>query len=294
MCNHKYITDRYGYGPNGNKCPYTQMYHELPLDRNGVCLFHSNDLNWKRENQFTTKFLQLVQLLDEHSNIAYYDFSEFVFVGKPLKSTKNSEPWVFKFSETVFRKEATFLGALFTDPVELLNVKFKNGANFKGAIFKKGLEMQKCSVGSSTFDEAVFEKNVYFEDTHFSGTYTTFVCSVFNKSAKFVNSTFDGMAIFSEAIFNKSKDRDSMTEFADVEFSFKKDMKGTIRLKNVNFNNISNVSRKRIIQLSKVGKVEIGPGCIKYRFQTETKTIFIGKDNQFLILIIIVKKYYSV
>ncbi len=143
MCNHKYITDRYGYGPNGNKCPYTQMYRELPLDRSGVCLFHSNDLNWKRENKFTTKFLQLVQLLDEHSNKDYYDFSEFVFVGKPLKSNKNSEPCVFKLLETVFRKEAKFLGALFTDPVELLNVKFKNGANFKGAIFKKGLEMQK-------------------------------------------------------------------------------------------------------------------------------------------------------
>ena len=28
MCNHNYSIDRvhYGYGPNGDKCPYTELY----------------------------------------------------------------------------------------------------------------------------------------------------------------------------------------------------------------------------------------------------------------------------
>jgi len=33
-----------------------------------------------------------------------------------------------------------------------------------------------------------------------------------------------------------------------------------------------------------LGKVEIASGCIKYRFQTEIKTISINRDNQALIL----------
>jgi len=36
--------------------------------------------------------------------------------------------------------------------------------------------------------------------------------------------------------------------------------------------------------LAKSGKVEIGSGCIKYRFQTEVRTILIGESNASLIL----------
>lgn len=380
MCNHKYTTDRYGYGTNGDKCPYTQLYRqlqnekkselkkidsrlELPMDNNGICLFHSHDLNWKRENKFTEKFLQLVQLLDDYNPGQYYDFSEFLFVGETTRSKKNSESYAFKLSETVFRKEARFNGAVFTDPMELDKVSFKNGANFSYATFKDSLIIQKCSIGSSNFDRAVFEKNATFKDSYFPGSYTIFTDSVFNNMVKFIDTKFDGMVVFSGAIFNRSKDASFVAKFqhvvfegsviftdsifccpaefrdvtfnlnaefvdtsfntskstfkynnADVQFyniglnedgllifestdsqnkmfnetdailSFEENIKGVLRFKNVNFNNISNASRNRIFELSKAGKVEIGPGCIKYRYQTQTKTIFIGVDNQFLIL----------
>lgn len=380
MCNHKYTRDRSGYGPKGDKCPYTKLYREfknknnskfkksdfpleLPLDSTGVCLFHSHDLNWKREKHFTKRFLQLVQLLDEYSSKDYYDFEEFVFVGEELESEKNSKSFILKLVDTVFKKEAKFAGSLFTDPVQFHNIEFKRYCSFGGATFKDTLETEKCSIHSAVFDKAVFEKNASFEDTHFLGAYTIFTSSVFYNTAKFMNARFDGIAVFSDAVFNKSKDdefaakfhtvvfensaiftgsiffcpaefrnvtfnltaefidtffgaskstlrynhtdvmfysiglekdgllifesRDSKTKMfndTDATFSFKGEVKGTLRFKNVNFNNITQKSRERLFDLEKAGRVEIGPGCIKYRFQTETKTILTGSDNQLLIL----------
>lgn len=380
MCNHKYTRDRSGYGPKGDECPYTEWYRELnnkkisnhqdsnsqlelPLDSTGVCLFHSHDLNWKREKQFTKKFLQLVQLLDEYSSKEYYDFCEFVFVGEQLESKKNSESYIFKLVKTVFMKEAKFAGAVFTEAVKFHNVEFKSYCSFEGAAFKDKLVLEKCSLASTYFDATVFEKNVYFEDDHFCGTFAIFTHAVFYNSVRFLNTKFDGMAVFSDAVFNKSKDdafaatfqnvvfknsaiftgsiffcpaefrsvifnlnaefidtlfgasksslryiqkdvsfiniglnkngllifegRDAKTKMfddTDADISFKGEVKGIIRFKNVNFNNIIQESREELFNLEKAGRVEIGPGCIKYRFQTETKTIPADSHNQSLIL----------
>lgn len=379
MCNHKYSKNWHRYGLNIDQCAYTQMYQhlkdeknpklqiidfqaELPLDKNGMCLFHSYDLNWKRENEFTKKFKQLVELLDEYDTKQYYDFAEFVFVGD-CKSKKNSEIFEFKLFETVFKKEAKFYGAVFIDSVEFNGVTFKTGVNFDDATFKKRLVMQKCILDSAGFQNTVFEKEAVFGNIYFSNSNTTFTGSVFYNSVRFWDSKFEGMTIFSGAIFNKSEGIDFAAIFrnivfehiaiftdstfycpvefrevafylnaeftdisfmaskstirysqsntlfhdidlkengiilfestdsqkklfneTDVDFHFKEDIKGIIRFKNVNFNNISNKSREQLKRFEKAGNVEIGPGCIKYRFQTETKTIFVGKDNQCLIL----------
>lgn len=380
MCNHKYTIDRYRHGFKGDKCPYTQMYRvwakdikakgkpmdaglQLPLDKNGVCLFHSNDFDWKRENKFLQRFLQLVRLLDEYDSKTYYDFAEFVFVGERLEAKKDGSLYALVFSKVVFSKEAKFIGSTFADSTQFHALTFEKGVDFVGAIFKDKLGMRECSVTSSGFDKTFFEKNVHFQDVHFLGTYAIFSDAVFNNSVFFRECKFEGMAILSYVVFNQSKDaafaamfsdtvfensvsftdskffcpvefrkvtfnlnvefidtffgsskstlrynqsdisfnnillnekgvmvfestdsENKMFNETDASFSFKEEVKGIIRFKNVNFNNISNVSRERLRKLESEGKVEIGPGCIKYRFQTETRTIPIAKDNQFLIV----------
>ncbi len=380
MCNHKYTIDRYSYGPKADKCPYTEMYPvwakdiknkgkpvdaglELPLDQNGECLFHSKNLDWKRANKFLQRFLQLVRLLDEYDGKDYYDFAEFVFVGAPSEVRKKGSSYALDLSKVVFSKDARFGGSTFAGSTRFHEVVFGKHINFAGAVFKDKVAMSDCSVGSCSFDKTVFEKNVTFEGVHFSGTYAIFTDSVFNNTVFFRDSRFEVMVIFSDALFNRSKDAafaakfhdivfknsanftssrffcpvefrgvtfNSSVEFidtffgasksvlrniqsdihfsnillnengvmvfestdsenkmfneTDASFSFKGDVKGLIRFKNVNFNNISNVSREKLKNLESEGKVEIGPGCIKYRFQTETRSIPIAKENQFLIV----------
>lgn len=70
----------------------------------------------------------------------------------------------------------------------------------------------------------------------------------------------------------------------DVQFSFKEDPTGTIAFENVNFSNISTLSRDRLTRLAKAGRVEIGSGCIKYRFQTEIRTVSTQECNSPLII----------
>jgi len=383
MCNHKYT---FNYSQQrasiGKECPYARIYSELknnkapnfeniasnlelPLDSHGICIFHSNELKWKRENDFTTKFLELLQLLNAYNDDSYcYDFAEFVFVGEHLKSRKDVKYRVFNLPDCTLNKEADFIGALFVDRVELNNISFKLGATFQEARFNGELKMKNISFGSADFRKTIFEQSVFFEDVDFLG-YALFEDSQFTGSSsaliKFSNSKFCGLTDFSGAavkskhtdctlLFENVKFEDSVYftdctfdcsvsfknvefdfagEFIDtsfnttksmrrfrycavefleievnkngslifqstdsqnkmfnqeVEFSFKKDIEGTIRFENVNFNNISDSSRKNLIRLSKLGKVAIGPGCIKYRFQTETKTILIDENNQSLIL----------
>lgn len=70
----------------------------------------------------------------------------------------------------------------------------------------------------------------------------------------------------------------------DVQMSFKEDPSGTIRFENVNFNLFTPSSKERLTQLAKLGHVEIGSGCIKYRFQTSVQTISVSQGNAPLIL----------
>ena len=70
----------------------------------------------------------------------------------------------------------------------------------------------------------------------------------------------------------------------DVELSFKEEPAGTIRFDNVNFHKFTAQSRLRLTRLAKLGIVEIGPGCIKYRFQTAVRTISVSESNLPLVI----------
>ena len=78
MCTHTYAVNSTLRLPRtiDKSCPYSEIYHEfnnkisdinkrkldddLPLDKNGVCLFHSTDLEWKKKNRFITRFYDLL------------------------------------------------------------------------------------------------------------------------------------------------------------------------------------------------------------------------------------------
>src|SRR5829696_600170 len=82
ICNHSYaVHSQHRPRSMGKQCPHSLLYDRLrstnlspeieaapflPVDDHGACIFHSKEIAWKRQNDFTGKFLQLVQLLDEH------------------------------------------------------------------------------------------------------------------------------------------------------------------------------------------------------------------------------------
>lgn len=141
MCNHSYIAENFKqHRSMGKRCPYPEFYEKarstessapeanlapaLPMDDHGACIFHSQEIAWKRKNDFKGKFLQLVQLLDAAGEERDYDFAEFVFVGSEIRTKNGSEEHVLDIEDTVFRKQAYFTGASFLDSFDLEGCRF--------------------------------------------------------------------------------------------------------------------------------------------------------------------------
>lgn len=371
MCNHTY-TANYKRMPRtmGERCPYPEFYERarsgtagesvslLPLDLSGACIFHSRDVAWKREHDFESHFLRLVQLLIAEPEAKHFDFAEFAFVGA------SSKPHTLRILDTVFPQKSYFTAASFLDPVTFEGVDFPNGANFSKATFAgdlqvtkahfNGLELSGAVLGHLvSFDQVEIVSYAHFDDARFTGTAfgcvvrfedcrfdaitdfsgasfvlgeessVGFVRTRFEESADFQRARFHCQVVFSEVSFAGTTDfidtsfdsvasaaryRGSAVEFNqieitagailrfestdpqrklfdhDVQFSFKETPAGLIRFENVNFKNISPASRERLTELARSGRVEIGSGCIKYRFQTPITKIDVSEGNTPLIV----------
>ncbi|HSY50290.1 MAG TPA: CHAT domain-containing protein [Thermoanaerobaculia bacterium] len=380
MCNHRYIGN-YAHMPQsmGQRCPYPGLYDELlsktsealpanlsplPIDRHGACVFHSQEIAWKRGKDFQRRFLQLVELLDAGEGPNYYDFAEFVCVGGSVDGESGSERDVLRIEDATFRKAVYFTAASFLDSLELDRVDFQGGATFDHATFAGDLKVRnttirglnlcdasmarRVSFSSVQFrDHALFNNGrfngtmsgavVRFEDSRFEGITdfsgavftlgdessvafwqirfedftnfqnTQFHCHVafddvsFGYVTEFVDTLFDsvgssaryrGSAVELKRIevpmdavltFKSTSPRNKMFNH-DVQMSFKEEPAGTIRFDNVNFHKITSESRLRLTRLAKLGIVEIGAGCIKYRYQTSVRTISVSDSNQPLVI----------
>lgn len=381
MCNHSYIDHPSIPRTMGKRCPYTELYEQsaliasnaggaepmalLPVDSRGACIFHSQDIEWKRKNDFSARFLQLVRLLDSQGAVSDYDFVEFIFVGNEARKESRSQVHTLHLRDLTFRKQAYFIGASFLDSFTLEDVNFQGGANFVGTTFTGDLRIEKTRFNGLDFTRAKFTRaasfvkveylnfalfgkaqftgstgggyTVRFEDSRFEGitdfsdvafalgdeesvgfltvqfedstdfTGTQFNCQVvfrdvsFASATDFIDTSFDtirssaryrGAAVEFNQIEVKAKavltfmstDPQNKMFNHDVQISFKEDPTGIIRFENVNFDRIIKGSKDRLTRLAKSGRVEIGSGCIKYRFQTDVRTIAITQGNAPLII----------
>ncbi len=214
-----------------------------------------------------------------------------------------------------------FSDAKFTDGVSFREVEFLSFALFPKAIFRAtrtgALIFFKDSrfEGITDFSAANFtlseESVVCFENVEFQDVVdfrnTRFNCQVdfsdvsFTDTTDFVDTYFDmirstaryrGTAVEFNRIqvgtdavlsFISSDSHNKMFNH-DVQMSFKEDPSGLLRFENVNFNLFTPGSKERLTLLAKSGRVEIGSGCIKYRFQTSVQTISVTAGNAALIL----------
>jgi uncharacterized protein YjbI with pentapeptide repeats len=379
MCSHTYtVPEKRHPRPNGNRCPYPALYESrsttlpdarngaerpvLPIDSDGMCIFHSRQIEWKRENNFNEKFRELLRLLDESEQ--RYDFVEFAFVGDEVRGKGAKQENVLRVTDRVFRRSLDFEGASFHDSVEFHGVTFEQGVGFRWATFFHDLEFSRVRsrnfdfiaaqfngaaffigvdcTNQAFFDDARFTSTAddfaaKFEDVNFRGFVTfpgasfrlgsesavrfrnvvfedvvDFTNTLFQCHVSFENASFASRADFIDTSFESrgstARFRGAAVEFKkiavaangvltfmctdpnnkmfsdDVIFGFREEPEGRVRFENVNFNRLTVDSRERLILLAKTGRVEIGSGCIKYRFQTGIRTILIDGSNQPLIV----------
>ena len=196
-----------------------------------------------------------------------------------------------------FLDNANFNGTAGTGPthgVRFEDSRFDGLTTITGAAFVFGDESSVLFL-RTRFDDSVdftgtrFQCQVIFTDVSFAGA-TEFVDTSFEtigSSARYRGSAveFNRIEVGPNAVLTfKSTDPQKKLFDHDVQMSFKDEPAGQIGFQNVNFKNLSKASRDRLTQLARVGKVEIGSGCIKYRFQTPVAKIDVSESNAPLIL----------
>lgn len=62
----------------------------LPVDENGLCLFHSSDIEWKRQNKYAERLAALITCVDNDEDMEDISFDDFILVGN---DTLDRETW---------------------------------------------------------------------------------------------------------------------------------------------------------------------------------------------------------
>jgi len=201
----------------------------LPIDSEGVCLFHSDQEDWKRSNQFMRHFVELINLLETLEDIEYFDFKEFRFVGEPDSFIKKGQIInVIKLQNLVVNKEVRFGGARFLDRVVFEEVKLNKGGEFINTIFKDQLSVTKSSIGFVQWNKSFFTRRVDFNECHFTGSFIDFSDNDFIDSVFFNQIVFNGMTLFDDTQFNTSNIQDNGVRFADVTSNDHLSFKNTV------------------------------------------------------------------
>lgn len=207
--------------------------------------------------------------------------------------------------------------SVFKKAVVISKCHFRDYTSFDNAVFEESLKVEEtCFEGMTFFAEAKFLEKGHFSWVIFQDVTFKKLC-VFDKcfsacSFLFRKVLFEGETDFKEAVFSKVQNhsnygvepysfkqiglgKNAVLSFMgvknrndifqdQVEFDFVDNMEGKVIFDNMNFRFIIKKSRDEILKLEKLGKIEIGPGCIKYRHQTDLKEVGIGTDGQQIIL----------
>lgn len=256
ICRHVYsVNHAAAHKSFGEQCPYPAFYErtrsttetsqaspkrELLIDDHGLCIFHSQDLAWKRKSQFESEFLQLLKLLDGDGAYTAYDFSEFVFVGNDVTPTSGHKEPVFRLVDVTLQKQAYFTGASFIDSVAIEHVRFSN-VTFDNTSFAQDLKVVATSFHGIDFNRAAFRRlalftrveflnYALFHNTQFTGTTGGYV-------VKFEESRFEGITDFSQARFTLGDE--SAVGFVKVQFEDFADFKMAVFQGQVVFSDVS-------------------------------------------------------
>ncbi len=238
------------------------------------------------------------------------------------KKVKKVIPKKLSFQECVFKNNVKFINCLFKGHLEFSHVSFDNefgilwlelidcsllyfdfvhntdfgahlaivGCNFKeDVLFENFLMQENClDLVDNTFNESFI-----FKDSEIDTMYINLSNNHFKEEATFENTSFYAVTDFNKPkisqklLFTGSAKRKIF--YGQTRFSLNvDDVEGQIVFQQTQLNVINKEDLEYIKRLQKVGnvdrkKVVIGPGCIKYQWQTEPKTIKINPDNLYII-----------
>lgn len=192
----------------------------LPFDDSGYCIFHSENIEWKRKNDFTDWLQKLINLLDNYDNEnSGITLDGVIFVGNSLleeqefahkmRTGSENELHCFMFENIFCKKSITLNNAKFEDIIIIERFCLKNDLVLQTCHFSKGISIMHFVIGgdlhiyNSHFQKRTVIANNDGTNKIYGGLYIEY-------------SLFIGDSSFSELIINESCEINN-NEFKHIE-----------------------------------------------------------------------------
>ncbi|WP_159467355.1 hypothetical protein [Dyadobacter sp. 3J3] len=255
----------------------------IPIDGDGLCIFHSSKLDWKRENNFgywLERLFKVITLVDQDKiplQTTFRDFNlmGFVFIENQLAKQKGGEAKLsFKKLRLKNHIQLYLNGSTFVMPVSFQECRIKKTVLvFNDCRFESHLQISNCQIFQLGFTECRFSAGILISKcdiqgyTEFSGatvqesfqiTSTEFTTNVFLPQARFechsfllsyVN--FHGQVDFSASVFEQdiaieNCEFDKTLKFHNAHFQGPLELTGNIYSDNVYFT--SSESQRKLFE----------------------------------------------
>lgn len=118
-------------------------FMDLPLDKDGLCIFHSQDIEWKRQQNFVKWLAEYRDVLIEKKELI--NFSEFHFIAGQDKGFIN---YLYLLGN------ADLLNSTFHDIILCNDMTVQEGLDFKHCTFHSVMRFKDCN----------FEKDIKFTE----------------------------------------------------------------------------------------------------------------------------------
>lgn len=132
----------------------TEWSSEIPVDANGLCLFHSRDVEWKTQNHFHSRFLQLLKILEGLSmdakrptSFTPIDLRECYFIGIPRIGSKDRSI-ILENLDLFGPVQLDFQNSIFEDAMSFRKMHLKQTqVNFSHCQFKGLCQFYESKLG---------------------------------------------------------------------------------------------------------------------------------------------------
>jgi len=203
---------------------------DLPIDSKGECIFHSRDLEWKRENNFIERLKNLIFLLDKYDEKSdNIELDDFILIGDTSINTRDIEgdysllintkgdKFCILLKNILCKKHLTFNNAIIQDTIIIERCCFKVDIELVNCIFHKQIFIKDLTIGKTLWikEKTEFKKNFVMANDSDSRIYDACYIddSIFADYSIWKNLEIFGSCSIENNIFK------SYTVFNDVYFS---------------------------------------------------------------------------
>lgn len=142
------------------------QYKDLPCDKKGKCLFHSEDLEWKRANKFFERFYELceywklVNKQQAQESALYFHDCHFVGIESDFKyKFENTTSFGIYVENFILKNDILFFDCVFHDTVYINRGLFKEGITLDNCVFKQDIDLMDVLIGK---DLNLAPENVFY------------------------------------------------------------------------------------------------------------------------------------